>query len=193
MSTSSIDTSIKKRTVSERQNRSDREVSSSDQDMNNAPLSPPSKKSQTAIPSATSLHRLNATHNPVRVSVSTVCTVGSRTASYIQHVIVNASTPINRPQELTDSVTELKTTVGALGKTIEAHKIAVIPALTTQIEEVEELVAQLVEDMKTVQDQNKTLLEQDLPNLNDSLLPLKRSLSGKPADWASGIGWGGRW
>ncbi|KAF8513522.1 hypothetical protein JB92DRAFT_2923082 [Gautieria morchelliformis] len=59
---------------------------------------------------------------------------------------------------LTDSVTDLKTTAMTIGKTVGKLEDSIIPGLTQQIEEVEELVTKLTQDMRALEDENERIL-----------------------------------
>ncbi|KAF8476260.1 hypothetical protein JB92DRAFT_3051108 [Gautieria morchelliformis] len=77
----------------------------------------------------------------------------------IQHTALSAlRLPSTGIKALTDSVMDLKTTAMTIGKTVGKLEESIIPGLTQQIEEVEELVTKLTQDMRALEDENERIL-----------------------------------
>ncbi|KAF8521656.1 hypothetical protein JB92DRAFT_3110983 [Gautieria morchelliformis] len=74
-------------------------------------------------------------------------------------------------KSLTDSITDLKTTVAPLVKTTGEVKNSAIPSLIQQVAEIDELVGKVMHGMRALEEQNKNILgtleaqDKDLTNL----------------------------
>ena len=61
-------------------------------------------------------------------------------------------------KSLTDSVTDLKTTVATLVKTMGQVKDSMIPSLTQQVTGIDELVGKVIYDVRVLEEQNVNIL-----------------------------------
>ena len=144
---------------------------------NSAPPTPPSKKPRPTVP--TVLHHPNANiASYVSARSQFTQSVGSRPS-----VPSTAGSVLRLPatglKALTDSVTELKTMAGTLERTVTRHEDVLIPTLTSKIEEVEDLVVQVIRDVKLLQEEHKNTLgtltaqDEDLTALETRLQALE--------------------